>query len=104
MSPGSEPPPGDPSATAAQARESLREEIEQVRSDVAGMVTEQSNGEDVPRGRIGHLEQRLLRLEGRIDQLEQERRYAEWRMYSNVERLLDDVLRDIRSIADRLTR
>lgn len=105
MSSGSEPPPGgDPSATAAQARESLREEIEQVRSDVAGMVTDQGNGEEVPRGRIGHLEQRLLRLEGRVDQVEQERRYAEWRMYSNVERLLDDVLRELRSVADRLTR
>ena len=104
MSSGSEPPAGDPSATAAQARESLREEIEQVRSDVAGMVTDQGNGEEVPRGRIGHLEQRLLRLEGRVDQVEQERRYAEWRMYSNVERLLDDVLRELRSVADRLTR
>ncbi len=105
MSSGSEPPAGgDPSATAAQARESLREEIEQVRSDVAGMVTDQGNGEEVPRGRIGHLEQRLLRLEGRIDQLEQDRRYAEWRMYSNVEKLLDDVLRELRTIADRLAR
>jgi len=50
------------------------------------------------------LEQRLLRLEGRVDQVEQERRYAEWRMYTNVERLLDDVLRELRSVADRLTR
>ncbi|HEX9968223.1 MAG TPA: hypothetical protein VGB06_09770 [Solirubrobacterales bacterium] len=104
MTPGSEPPAGgDPSATAAQARESLREEIDRVRTDVAGMLTEQGNGEEVPRGRIGHLEQRLLRLEGRVDQVEQERRYAEWRMYTNVERLLDDVLRELRSVADRLT-
>jgi len=105
MTPGSEPPAGgDPAATAAQARESLREEIDRVRTDVAGMLTEQGNGEEVPRGRIGHLEQRLLRLEGRVDQVEQERRYAEWRMYSNVEKLLDDVLRELRSVADRLTR
>lgn len=104
MTPGSEPPAGgDPSATAAQARESLREEIDRVRTDVAGMLTEQGNGEEVPRGRIGHLEQRLLRLEGRVDQVEQERRYAEWRMYSNVEKLLDNVLRELRTIADRLT-
>lgn len=104
MTPGDEPQAGDPSATAAQARESLREEIDRVRSDVAGMLTDQGNGEQVPRGRIGHLEQRLLRLEGRVDQVEQERRFAEWRMYSNVEKLLDDVLRELRTIADRLAR
>lgn len=103
MSAGQDPPAGDPSATAAQARESLREEIDRVRTDVAGMITDQGNGEEVPRGRIGHLEQRLLRLEGRIDQLEQDRRYSEWRMYTNVEKLLDDVLRELRTVADRLT-
>jgi hypothetical protein len=104
MNAGQDPPAGDPSATAAQARESLREEIDRVRTDVAGMITDQGNGEEVPRGRIGHLEQRLLRLEGRVDQVEQERRYAEWRMYTNVEKLLDDVLRELRTVADRLTR
>ena len=103
VTPGEEPPAGDPSATAAQARESLREEIDRVRSDVASMLTDQDNGEEVPRGRIGHLEQRLLRLEGRVDQVEQDRRYSEWRMYTNVERILDDVLRELRTIADSLT-
>jgi hypothetical protein len=100
---GYDPSAGDPSASAAQARESLREEIERVRADVSGMLAGQGNGEEVPRGRVGQLEERLLRLEGRIDQVEQERRYAEWRMYSNVEKLLDDVLRELRSVADRLT-
>jgi len=95
----------DPSSAAAeQARESLHEEIERVRADVGQLLAEQGNGGEAPRGRVGLLEERLLRLEGRIDQLEQERRYAEWRMYSNVERILDDLLRELRSVADRLTR
>jgi hypothetical protein len=99
---GNDPAAGDPSAAAAQARAALREEIEQVRSDVAEMLAEQGGGGEIPRGRVGHLEERLLRLEGRVDQIEQERRYAEWRMYTNVERILDDVLRELRSLADRL--
>jgi hypothetical protein len=94
----------DPPSAADQARETLREEVERFRSSVEQMLDQPQSRGDVPAGRVGQLEARLLRLEGRIDQIEQERRFAEWRMYSNVERLLDDVLRDIRAIADRLTR
>lgn len=92
----------DPPSAADQARESLREEVERFRSSVEQMVEHQETGGDMPAGRIGQLEERLLRLEGRIDQIEQERRFAEWRMYSNVEKLLDDVLRELRTVADRL--
>jgi hypothetical protein len=94
----------DPSSAAERARESVHEEIERVRSSVDDLLAEQEEDGEIPRGRVGHLEQRLLRLEGRIDQIEQERRHAEWRMYANVERLLDDVLRELRAVADRLTR
>lgn len=96
----------DPSAAAERARESLREEIERVRLGVDQMLAEQEDGGDLPppRGRVGLLEERLLRLEGRIDQIEQERRHAEWRMYTNVEKLLDDVLREMRGVADSLAR
>lgn len=93
----------DPPSAADQARESLREEVERFRSSVEQMLAQHESGGELPPGRLDHVEERLLRLEGRVDQIEQERRYAEWRMYTNVERLLDDVLRDIRSIADRLT-
>lgn len=94
----------DPPSAADQARESLRAEIESFRSSVDQMLAHQASGADLPPARTDHLEERLLRLEGRVDQIEQERRYAEWRMYTNVEKLLDDVLRELRSVADRLSR
>lgn len=101
-------PPDEPSAAAERARESLREEIEQVRVDVERMLGQQGGsaqpGTQTGSGQIDRLEERLLRLEGRVDQIEQERRFAEWRMYTNVEKLLDDLLRELRSIADRLSR
>lgn len=100
--------PDEPSVAAERARESLREEIEQVRLDVERMLGQQGPGGQASvqagSGQIDRLEERLLRLEGRVDQIEQERRFAEWRMYSNVEKLLDDLLRELRSIADRLSR
>lgn len=94
----------DPPSAADQARESLREEVERFRASVEQMLDQHEGGGEVPAGRVDTLEERLLRLEGRVDQIEQERRFAEWRMYTNVERLLDDVLRELRSVADRLTR
>ena len=92
----------DPPSAAEQARESLREEIERFRSSVDQMLAHQAGGGDLPADRLAQAEERLLRLEGRVDQIEQERRFAEWRMYSNVEKLLDDVLRELRAVADRL--
>jgi hypothetical protein len=91
----------DPSATAEQARRRMHEEIERVRAGVDQMLGEREHGDD---RRLNVLEERLLRMEGRIDQVEQERRHAEWRVFSNIERLLDDLLREMRSIADRLSR
>lgn len=65
------------------------------------MVSEQ--GGEPKRGRIDRLEERLFRLEGRLDQVEQERRHAEWRIYSNIESKLDSLLREMRAVADRLS-
>jgi hypothetical protein len=42
-------------------------------------------------------------LEQRLDQVEQERKHAEWRIHSNTEQLLDGLLQEIRAIADLLT-
>jgi hypothetical protein len=93
----------DPSAAAAQARARLHEEIERVRIGVEEMLAEEGGG-DVELRRMERLEERLLRLEGRLDQVEQDRRYAEWRIYTSIEATLDNVLRELRIVADRLAR
>jgi len=43
------------------------------------------------------------KLERRIDQVEQDRQQAEWRIHTNTEAMLDGLLREIRAIADLLT-
>jgi hypothetical protein len=98
VSTGSEPP----EVAAERARERLHEEIDHVRAGVEEMLSGQ--GGDAGRGRINRLEERLFRLEGRLDQVEQERRHAEWRIYTGVEAQLDNVLREMRIVADRLSR
>lgn len=98
MSTGPEPP----EIAAERARERLHEEIERVRVGLEEMLAEQ--GGDPGKGRIDRLEERLFRLEGRLDQVEQDRRHAEWRIYSGIERQLDDLLREMRALADRLSR
>lgn len=95
--------PEPPEIAAERARERLQEEIERVRSGVEEMLAEQEGGGTALR-RVDRLEERLLRLEGRLDQVEQERRYAEWRIHTNIEAMLDSLLREMRGIADRLER
>jgi hypothetical protein len=126
-------PPGPPtvSAAAERARERLHEEIERVRVGVEEMLAEQGGEEDpglrreleelrretrrYVRRRVGKSEKRIEKslhkieertgeLERRLDGFEQDRRYAEWRIHTNTEAMLDGLLREIRAIADRLTR
>jgi chromosome segregation ATPase len=126
-------PPGPPpiSAAAERARERLHEEIERVRVGVEEMLAEQEGGGDpalrreleelrketkryVKRRvrksekrlekRVGRLDTQTQNLERRLDQVEQERRYAEWRIHTNTEAMLDGLLREVRAIADLLTR
>jgi hypothetical protein len=113
----------DPSAAAEQARARLHEEIERVRVGVEEMLSEQEGGDaDLQREldaireetrayvkkRIRKSEKRtdkrLGKLERRIDQVEQDRKYAEWRLHTNTEQMLDGLLREVRAIADLLTR
>lgn len=117
----------DPSVAAEQARQRLHEEIERVRAGVEEMLSEQGiddaelrreldairdeTGREM-RGyvkkRIGKVEKRtdkrLGKLERRIDQVEQDRKYAEWRLHTNNEAMLDGLLKEVRAIADLLTR
>jgi len=116
--------PQDPSIAAEQARARLHEEIERVRSGVEEMLAEQDSGDDTDlrreldaireetrryvKKRVGKVEKRMDKrvgkLERRIDQVEQDRKYAEWRLHTNTEAMLDGLLREIKAIADLLTR
>ena len=121
------------SLAAERARAQLHEEIERVRSGVEEMLAEQSaaGAEDealrheldalredtrlfvkkrtkrVERrlgGRIEEVEQRTERLEARIDQVESDRAAAEVRIHTATERMLDELLREIRAIAELFAR
>jgi hypothetical protein len=111
----------DPSVAAEQARARLHEEIERVRTGVEEMLAEQGGDHDHPelrqeldeikryvKKRIRKSEKRtdkrLTKLERRIDQVEQDRQYAEWRIHTNTEQMLDGLLKEVRAIADLLTR
>lgn len=127
------PPPQPPaiSAAAERARERLYEEIERVRLGVEEMLAEHQGGGDATLQRelealreetrryvkrrvrkaekrlqasVGEIDARTRSLEQRFDAFEQERRYAEWRIHTNTESMLDGLLREIRTIADLLTK
>lgn len=117
------------SAAADRARAQLHEEIERVRLGVEEMLSEHGGPgearlrrelddlrEDTRlyvKKRVRRSEKRLERsieriddrtasLERRVDQLNEERRLAECRIHAETERMLDGLLREVRSIADRL--
>jgi exonuclease VII large subunit len=123
--------PEPPEVAAERARERLHEEIERVRVGVEEMLAEQENGIDgtalrleldalraetnaLLKRRVRKTEKRLNKridkvdartqaLEERLDTVEQERKYAEWRIHTNTEQMLDSLLREVRAIADLLT-
>lgn len=115
----------DPSVAAEQARRRLHEEIERVRAGVEEMLAEQGGDHDHPelrkeleeireeakryvkkrlRKSEARMEKSLGKLERRIDQVEADRRHAEWRIHTNTEQMLDGLLKEVRAIADLLTR
>lgn len=117
--------PQDPSVAAEQARQRLHEEIERVRSGVEEMLAEHGGDHDHPelrkelndireetkryvkkrlRKSEARMEKSLGKLERRIDQVEADRQHAEWRIHTNTEAMLDGLLKEVRAIADLLTR
>lgn len=124
--------PEPPEVAAERARERLHEEIERVRVGVEEMLAEQENAVDgaelrreldairaessaFVKRRVRKAEKRLNEridkvaqhadeLEQRLDQVEQDRQYAEWRIHTTTEQMLDGLLREVRAIADLLTR
>jgi len=123
--------PDPPEVAAERARERLHEEIERVRLGVEEMLVEQEGtigGADLRREldairdessalvkrrvrkaerrlnkRIDKVDARTAELAQRLDEVEQERKYAEWRIHSNTEHMLDGLLREVRAIANLLT-
>ena len=120
------------SLAAERARAQLHEEIERVRSGVEEMLSEQSaagaEDESLRREldalredtrlyvkkrtkrterkldrRIDGVEERTDRLEARIDQVEADRAAAEVRIHTATEQMLDELLRELRTIAELLT-
>lgn len=113
----------DPAIAAEQARARLHEEIERVRVGVEEVLADHGNGDNALRRELDRLreetrsyvkrrvrkseqrmEGRIGKLERRIDQVEQDRKYAEWRIHTNTEAMLDGLLREVRAIADLVTR
>ena len=121
------------SLAAERARAQLHEEIERVRNGVEEMLSEQAaaGAEDealrreldalredtrlyvkkrtkrVERRldvRIDGVEQRTERLEARIDEVEADRAAAEIRIHAQTEQMLDELLTELRSIAELFAR
>jgi hypothetical protein len=85
--------------------EKLRRELDALRIETRGYVKRRvRKSEKRIRRSVRELEARSDRLEQRIDQVEADREAAEWRVHSNTEAMLDGLLRDVREIADLLTR
>lgn len=125
-------PPGAPgiSAAADRARAELHQEIERVRRGVEEMLAESSSEDPAlqreldsireetrlyVKKRVRKTEKKLERsirkvddrtraLEQRINQVESDRQAAEYRLHTETERMLDGLLREVRAIADLLTR
>jgi hypothetical protein len=53
---------------------------------------------------VREIDARTDALERRIDKVEAEREAAEWRIHTNTEQMLDGLLKEVRAIADLLTR
>jgi hypothetical protein len=117
------------SAAADRARAQLHDEIERVRRGVEEMLAEQQAPLDADLRReldalredtrlyvkkrvrrsekrisrsVERIDERTTALERRFDQLDAERRMAEYRIHSDTERMLDSLLQEVRAIADRL--
>jgi chromosome segregation ATPase len=84
--------------------EEIRRELEQLRAESRAYVKRRvRKSEKRLEKSVRKIDDRTADLERRIDRVEAEREQAEWRIHKNTERMLDDLLHDVRAIADRLS-
>jgi hypothetical protein len=90
---------------ASASDEELRRELDALREDTRLYVKKRAKRTEHKLGRrIDGVEERTDELESRIDQVEADRAAAELRIHTATESMLDDLLREIRTIAELLTR
>ncbi len=83
----------------------VRRELDELRDEMRAYVKRRVRKSEKRMERsVQRVEERTQKLEQRLDAAEEERRYAEWRIHTNTEQMLDGVLREIRGIADLLSR
>jgi chromosome segregation ATPase len=88
----------------APADRDLRRELDSLRLETRNYVKKKVRKSEKKLQRsVREIDARTDALERRIDQVESERQAAEWRIHNSTEQMLDGLLEDIRSIADRLT-
>jgi len=82
----------------------LRRELDAIRAESSALVKRRvRKAEKRLNKRIDRVDAKTAELAARLDQVEQERKYAEWRIHANNEAMLDGLLREVRAIADLLT-
>jgi chromosome segregation ATPase len=92
-------------SAAGAEDEALRRELDALREDTRLYVKKRTKRTERKLDRrIDGVEARTGRLEERIDQVEAERAAAEVRIHTATEQMLDELLRELRSIAELLTR
>lgn len=83
----------------------LRRELDVIREETNFLIKRRvRKTEKRLNKRINRVDARAEALEQRLDAVEQDRKYAEWRIHTNTEQMLDGLLQEIRSVADLLTR
>jgi DNA repair exonuclease SbcCD ATPase subunit len=87
----------------APAAADLRHELASLRIETRDYVKKKVRKSEKKLERsVREIDARTDALERRIDEVEADREEAEWRIHNNTEEMLDDLLDEIRSIADRL--
>jgi len=82
----------------------LRRELDAIRDETSFLLKRRiKKSEKRLNKRINKVSNRTDALEARLDTVEQERKYAEWRIHTSNEQMLDGLLREMRAIADLLT-
>jgi hypothetical protein len=93
------------SGGSAAVADKTRRELDELRIETRGYVKRKVRKSEKRLARsMRELDNRTDRLERRIDKVEADRAAAEVRIHNNTEMMLDGLLRDVREIANLLTR